>query len=191
MKILCGATILASLSSLAFAAPMTFKVDPDHTHPEIEVDHFNGMSVWRGLFKESSGTIVLDKDAKTGSVDIVVNPASIEFGQAKLNAHVAGPDFLDTAKFPTATYKGKLVDFVSGAPTAVEGNFTLHGVTKPLKLKINSFKCMPHPLNKREWCGADASGTFMRDDFGVDSGKSYGFKMDVVLRIQVEALKQE
>jgi polyisoprenoid-binding protein YceI len=185
------ATLLAVCSASVFAAPATYKVDPNHTFPHFETDHMGGLSVWRGMFKETSGEIVLDKEAKTGAVDIVVNPASIDLGHAKLNAHVIGPDFLDTAKFPTATYKGKLVDFVAGAPTAVDGNFTLHGVTKPLKLKINSFKCMPHPLNKREMCGADAIGTFQRDDFGIDSGKSYGFKMDVTLRIQIEALKQE
>ncbi len=185
------ATLVALYSTAVFAVPAIYKVDPEHTYPHFETDHFGGLSVWRGMFKETSGTIVLDKEGKTGSVDIVVNPASIDLGHANLNAHVVGPEFLDTAKFPTAAYKGKLVNFVNGAPTAVDGNFTLHGVTKPLRLKINSFKCMPHPLYKREMCGADAYGVFNRDDFGVSSGKDYGFKMDVTLRIQVETLKQE
>jgi polyisoprenoid-binding protein YceI len=190
MKILYT-SLLAFCTASVYAAPATYKVDPDHTYPHFETDHFGGMSVWRGMFKETSGTIVLDKQGKTGNVDIIIDPASVDLGNAKLDAHVIGPDFLDAAKFPTATYKGKLVDFVAGAPTAVDGNFTLHGVTKPLKLKINSFKCMPHPLNKRDWCGADAFGTFKRDDYGVDYGKTYGFNMDVTLRIQVEALKQD
>lgn len=183
--------LLSFVSTAVFATPATYKVDPGHTYPHFEVDHFGGMSVWRGMFTHTTGTIVLDKEGKTGTVNIVIDPKSVDLGNAKLNEHVIGPDFLDTAKFPTANYKGKLVDFVAGAPTAVEGEFTLHGVTKPLKLKINSFKCMPHPLNKRDWCGADASGTFKRDDFGVGYGKDYGFKMDVALRIQVEALKEE
>ncbi|MGZ5818384.1 MAG: YceI family protein [Burkholderiaceae bacterium] len=185
------ATLLTFSSALAFAAPGTYKVDPEHTYPHFETDHLGGLSVWRGMFKETSGQIVLDKEGKSGNVDIVINPASVDLGHAKLNAHVIGSDLLDVAKFPTATYKGKLVDFVNGAPTAVDGNFTLHGVTKPLRLKINSFKCMPHPLYKRELCGADAYGVFKRDDYGIDSGKSYGFKMDVTLRIQIEALKQD
>ncbi|HEY8100838.1 MAG TPA: YceI family protein [Burkholderiaceae bacterium] len=190
MKTLC-AILFACCSAVAVAAPGTYKVDPEHTYPHFETDHFGGLSVWRGMFKETSGTIVLDKEAKTGTVDIVINPASVDLGHAKLNEHVVGKDFLDTAKFPTATYKGKLIDFVAGAPTAVDGKFTLHGVTKPLKLKINSFKCIPHPLYKRELCGADAFGTFNRDEFGVGYGKEYGFKMDVILRIQIEALKQD
>jgi polyisoprenoid-binding protein YceI len=190
MKILYT-SLLAFCTASVFAAPATYKVDPSHTYPHFEADHFGGLSVWRGMFKETSGMIVLDKVDKTGSVDITVNPASIEFGNAKLNTAVIGPEFLDTEKFPTAAYKGKLVDFVAGVPTAVDGNFTLHGVTKPLKLKINSFKCVPHPLNKRDWCGADAVGTFKRDDYGVGYGKAYGFNMDVTLHIQIEALKED
>jgi polyisoprenoid-binding protein YceI len=185
------ATLLAFFSATCFAAPATYKADPDHTHPSFEADHLGGLSVWRGMFKQTSGVIVLDKETKSGTVDFTVNPASIEFGNPKLSAHVAGPDMLDTAKYPTATYKGKLVDFVDGAPRAVDGMFTLHGVTKPLRLKIDSFKCMMHPAYKREICGADASGAFRRDDFGVDYGKAYGFKQDVILHIQVEALKQD
>jgi len=70
----------------------------------------------------------------------------------------------------------------------VDGMLTLHGVTLPLTLQIRSFKCMPHPLLKRELCGADALATFQRDAFGMDAGKDYGFDMTVTLRIQVEAI---
>ena len=97
--------------------------------------------------------------------------------------------WFDTAKFPTATYTGTLADFVDGRPTRVVGTLTLHGVSKPLELKIGRFKCIPHPIFKRELCGADATGTFNRSDFGLNAGKDYGFNMDVALRIQVEALR--
>jgi polyisoprenoid-binding protein YceI len=191
MKTLIIAALLALASNAVLAAPVAYDIDPDHTYPSFEADHFGGVSVWRGMFKETSGTVALDKEAKTGTVDITVKTASIEFGNAKLDVHAASPEIFDAEKFPTATYKGKLTGFKNGAPTAVEGNFTLHGVTKPLKLKINSFKCFDNPLIKREVCGADAIGTFKRDDFGVDYGKAYGFKQDVTLRIQVEAIKAQ
>jgi polyisoprenoid-binding protein YceI len=191
MKTSVIAALLALASSAVLAAPVAYDIDPDHTYPSFEADHFGGVSVWRGMFKETSGSVVVDKEAKAGTVDIVVKTASIEFGNAKLNEHAVGPEIFDTAKFPTATYKGKLTGFKNGAPTAVEGNFTLHGVTRPLKLKIASFKCFDNPLIKREVCGADAIGTFKRDDFGVDYGKAYGFKQDVTLRIQVEAIKAQ
>jgi polyisoprenoid-binding protein YceI len=191
MKTPVIAALLALASSAVLAAPVAYDIDPDHTYPSFEADHFGGVSIWRGMFKETSGAVVLDKEAKTGTVDIVVKTASIEFGNAKLNEHAVSPEIFDAAKVPTATYKGKLTGFKNGAPTAVEGNFTLHGVTKPLKLKINSFKCFDNPLIKREVCGADAIGTFKRDDFGVDYGKAYGFKQEVTLRIQVEAIKAQ
>jgi polyisoprenoid-binding protein YceI len=172
----------------AFASEI-YKVDPGHTFPSFEADHFGGLSNWRGKFDKSDGTIVLDRAAKTGTVDITIDATSLDFGHAKLNEHAKGPDMFDVAKYPNATYKGKLV-FKGDVPTAVDGELTLHGVTKPVTLHINSFKCIQHPMLKREVCGADASATFNRADFGVDYGVKMGFKPDVKLNIQVEAVKQ-
>ena len=97
----------------------------------------------------------------------------------------------DVEHFPHARFRGQLEELTDCAPGSVVGELTLHGVTKPLTLEIRSFKCMPHPLFKRELCGADVHGSFQRDAFGMDSGKAYGFRMDVALRIQVEALAAE
>ena len=191
MKTSIAAVLLALASGSALAASVTYKLDPDHSFPSFETDHFGGLSVWRGTFKETSGTVVLDREAKTGSVKVVVNTASIEFGHPKMNTHAISADILDAAKFPTATYEGKITAFKDGNPSTIDGNFTLHGVTKPLTLTVRSFKCMPHPMLKREVCGADATGSFKRDDFGVDYGKAYGFKQDVVLNIQVEGIKAD
>jgi polyisoprenoid-binding protein YceI len=177
-----------AVSSFANAATSNYTIDPEHTYPSFEATHM-GISTWRGKFDKSSGTVVLDKDAKRGDVNISVDLNSVDFGHAKLNQFMVGPDFFDTANYPLGTYKGTLAAFVDGVPTRVDGALTLHGVTKPLALKINSFKCMPHPMLKREVCGADAFATFNRDEFGLDAGKSYGFSMEVVLRIQVEAIK--
>jgi polyisoprenoid-binding protein YceI len=178
---------LGSLAGAALAAPVTYTVDTDHTHPSFEADHFGGMSVWRGMFDKVTGTIVLDRDAKSGTVDVTIDTASIDTGHAKLEEHLKSPDFFDVAKFPTATYKGKLANFKDGAPTEVQGELTLHGVTKPVTLKVNSFKCMAHPMKKKEFCGADASATINREEFGIGWGKNFGFKMDTKLAIQIEA----
>jgi len=173
----------------ASAASTTYNVDPDHTHPSFEVDHFGGVSIWRGTFKKTSGTVELDTVAKTGTVDVVIDTATIDFAHDKLNEHVSSPEMLDVAKFPTAEYKGKFVEFANGAPKTISGNLTLHGVTKPVTLTINTFKCFQNPMLKKEVCGADASGSFNRADFGVNYGQQYGFKQDVLLRIQVEGVK--
>lgn len=193
LKGLLGAVAVAGSAfvSSAVAAPVKYTIDAAHTYPSFEVDHMGGLSNWRGKFNSSSGTITLDRDAKAGEVEVKINTASIDFGLDKMSAHAAGPDMLDTEKFPTATYKGKLVNFKDGAPTEVDGTLELHGVTKPVKLKINSFVCKPHPMTKKEVCGADASGSFNREDFGVAYGKQMGFKMDVKLQIQVEAVKAD
>jgi len=190
MKIALSAAVLTLITGSALAAPVTYEVDPAHTYPSFAADHMGGLSVWRGKFDKSSGTIVLDKDKSTGSVDITVDTSSIDFGHEKLNEHAKGPDMFDVTKFPTATYKGKLASFKNGAPTEVQGEFTLHGVTKPLTLKINQFLCKPNPMTKKEVCGADASATFNRKDYGLGFGDAYGFKMDVALEIQVEAVRQ-
>jgi len=190
MKIALSAAVLTLITGSALAAPVTYEVDPGHTYPSFAADHMGGLSVWRGKFDKSSGTIVLDKDKSTGTVDITVDTSSINFGHEKLNEHAKGPDLFDVTKFPTATYKGKLANFKNGSPTEVQGEFTLHGVTKPLTLKINQFLCKPNPMTKKEVCGADASATFNRKDYGLGFGEAYGFKMDVNLEIQVEAVRQ-
>ena len=187
MKIALPLAVASLAAGSALAAPVTYQVDPGHTYPSFEADHFGGLSVWRGKFDGSSGTIVLDREAGTGTVNITVDTGSINFGHAKLNEHVKSAEMLDVQKYPTAVYKGTLTNFKNGAPTEVRGELTLHGVTKPLNLTINSFLCKMTPLAKGERCGADASATFNRADFGIDYGEKYGFKMQVKLAIQVEA----
>lgn len=190
MKIkLLIAALAAASASAAFAAD-TYSIDPSHTYPSFEADHFGGLSVWRGKFTKTSGTITLDRAAKTGTVDIAIDPASIEFGMVKLDQHVKSPDMFDVAKYPTASYKSKSIRFRGDTPVAVDGELTLHGVTKPVTLAINKFKCIQHPMYKREVCGADASATFNRADFGIDYGVKMGFSPEVKLAIQVEAIKQ-
>ena len=188
--------VLASAAGAVAAAPVTYRVDPNHTHPLFEVDHF-GLSTWRGLFKTTSGTITLDRERGTGTVDVEIDVASVDLGHDKLNELVVNQKIgdwnaLDVAHFPKAEYKGTLADFVQGAPTRVNGELTLHGVTRPVTLRIDSFNCLPnHPILKREVCGADAYGTFNRADFGVNAGAQYGFHQEVVMRIQVEASRQD
>ncbi|HET8711196.1 MAG TPA: YceI family protein [Spongiibacteraceae bacterium] len=186
--------VAAALSVSVFgakAAPVTYNLDPTHTYPSFEADHFGGLSVWRGKFTKSSGTVVLDRVAKTGSIDVSVQTDSIDFGNAKLDEHARGEQMFDVAKYPVATYKGKFTAFNGDVPTEAQGEFTLHGVTKPLTLKINRFKCMPHPMLKREVCGADASAQLDRADYGVTYGQAYGFDMGVKLQIQVEGVKAD
>ena len=183
--LIAAAALTASVSFSAVAAD-TYMLDPTHTYPSFEADHMGGLSVWRGKFTETSGKVVYDKDAKSGSIDITVNVNSIDFGMAKMDEHAKSPEIFDAAKYPTASYSGKFSKFNGTTPTEAQGTLTMHGVTKPVTLVINSFMCKPNPMTKKEVCGADASAAFDRGDFGVNYGDKYGFKMGVKLLIQVE-----
>src|SRR5262249_42396249 len=189
MKNALPVAALALITGSALATPVTYNIDPNHTYPSFEADHLGGLSVWRGKFDKSSGTIVLDKDKGAGTVDITIDATSIDFGLPKLNEHVKSAEMFDVEKFPTATYQGTLAKFKDGAPTEVDGQLTLHGVTKPVKLTIRQFRCMINPMSKKEVCGADAAATLNRADFGVNYGDKYGFKQEVKLQIQVEGIR--
>jgi polyisoprenoid-binding protein YceI len=180
----------SALGAGALAAPVTYSIDPAHTYPTFEADHLGGLSFWRGKINSTSGTVTLDKEAQTGTVDVTMDMTSIDFGHQGLNDHANTPDIFDTAQFPTATYTGRLTNFRDGAPTAVEGELTLHGVTRPVTLEVNQFQCKPHPMMMREVCGADASATIDRSDFGVTIGQGM-FNMGVTLRISIEAIVPE
>ena len=185
---------LALLSSFGIsftqAKPITYEIDSSHTFPAFEADHMGGLSLWRGKINSTSGEIVLDKDKETGSVNVIMDMSTIDFGHEGMNKHAKNSDMFDVEKYPEAVYKGNLTDFIDGAPTKVKGSLTLHGVTKPVDLDIKSFKCRLHPFKLKQVCGADAYGNIMRDDFGVDYAKRLGFKMEVALRIGVEAIKK-
>ena len=184
--------VLLSSFCISFtqAKPITYEIDSSHTFPAFEADHMGGLSLWRGKINSTSGEIVLDKDKETGSVNVIMDMSTIDFGHEGMNKHAKNSDMFDVEKYPEAVYKGNLTDFIEGAPTKVKGNLTLHGVTKPVDLDIKSFKCRLHPFKLKQVCGADAYGNIMRDDFGVDYAKRLGFKMEVALRIGVEAIKK-
>jgi polyisoprenoid-binding protein YceI len=190
MKItkLIPVALLLAVSVPALADAKHYNLDTTHTYASFEAPHIQQISWWRGKFdRTQSGTVTLDSAAKSGSIDVVIDTTSIDFGLPKMDEHAKSPDFLDAAKFPTAEFKSDSIKFEGDTPVSADGQLTLHGVTKPLTLKINSFKCIQDPYLKVERCGADASAEFNRDDFGV----SYATKMTggtVKLQIQVEGL---
>src|SRR6202140_998308 len=182
------ASMAGFMSAGAFAAPVTYILDPQHTYPSFEADHMGGLSVWRGKFTSTSGKVVYDKAAKSGSIDVTVDMSSVDFGMPKLNEHAKSGEIFDVAKYPTATFSGKFTKFNGAAPAEAQGTLPMHGVPKPVTLTIHSFLCKPNPMTKKEVCGADASTTFNRSDFGVNFGDKYGFKQEVKLQIQVEGI---
>ena len=181
------AALLAVSAGSTFA--QTYNIEPNHTYPSFEADHL-GISVWRGKFTKTSGTVKLDRAAKTGTLDISIDASSIDFGHVKMNEHAKSKDMFNTEQFPTITYKGKSMKFDGDKPVSVEGELTMLGVTRPVNLTIGKFKCIEHPMFKREVCGADATAEFKRTDFGLNYGTPR-FAPEVKLAIQVEALKAD
>jgi polyisoprenoid-binding protein YceI len=182
--------LVAAVSFNALAEEVTYQLDPSHTYPSFAADHFGGVSTWRGKFDKSSGTVSIDRAAKTGTLDATIDMTSVAIGNDKLDGELKSAQFFDTDKFPTATYKGTSMKFKGDVPTQVQGELTLHGVTKPVTLTIQSFKCFTHPMLKKEVCGTEATATFDRADFGIGYGKAYGFSMKTVLNIQAEGVRE-
>ncbi|HYN78274.1 MAG TPA: YceI family protein, partial [Lamprocystis sp. (in: g-proteobacteria)] len=132
------------------------------------------------------GTIVIDRAAKTGSVDVTIDATSVNTGSAKFDEHIQGEDFFDTAKYPTITYKSKGLKFDGDSLVAVNGDLTIKGVTKPVTLAVSSLLCKQHPISGKPACGADASAKIKRSEFNL--GKyAPAVSDDVKLIIPVEA----
>ena len=187
-KLSAALILAATIAAPALAAPETFNVEPTHTFPRFSYNHL-GYSVQLSRFDKTSGKVVLDKAAKTGSVDIVINTKSVSTGSDVFNEHIQGEDFLDTGKFPTATFKSTKVVFEGDKPAKIEGNLTLKGVTKPVTLTVTSFQTMPHPMVKKDALGANAFTTVKRTDFNM--GKNAPYVGDEVrIDIAIEAIKE-
>ena len=189
LKQLSLATALfAALAGSAIAAPVTYGVDSTHTFPRFSYSHF-GYSTQLSSFKNTSGKVVFDAEAKTGSVDIAIEMKSVNTGFDDFNGHIQGEDFLDTAKFPTATFKSTKVVFEGDKPKAIEGNLTIKGVTKPVTLTVTGFQAMPHPMMKKPALGANAFTTIKRTEF--NAGKYAPYVGDEVrIDIAIEAMAQ-
>ena len=181
------AVLLAASLPLAAHAADSYTVDPMHTFPHFSISHL-GFSTLQGRFDESSGKITLNRAAKTGTVDIAIKAASVSTGFSKRDDHLKSPDFFNAAEFPTITYKSGSMKFQGDTPVTVDGSLTLLGVTKPVTLTIGAFKCGTNPMNKKEECGAAASGQFKRSDFGMKYGLP-AIGDDISLVFEIEAYK--
>lgn len=181
-------TLAAALAAPAFAAPETYVLDSAHSFPRFSYNHF-GYSTQVSRFNKTTGKIIYDKEAKTASVDIVIDATSVDSGFPVFNEHLRGEDFFDTAKYPTATFKSTKVVFEGDKPSAIEGNLTIKGITKPVTLTVTSFHAMPHPMKKKDAIGANAFTTVKRSDF--NAGK-YAPNVGDEIRIDlgVEAIKE-
>ena len=188
IRFAASTALAAAFAAPAMASPETYVIDGSHTFPRFSYSHF-GYSTQVSRFDRTTGKVVLDKAAKTGSVDVVIDMKSVNTGFPVFNEHIQGPDFLDTAAHPNATFKSTRVVFEGDKPSVIEGSLTIKGVTKPVKLTVTSFQAMPHPMLKKDAIGANAFTTIKRSDFG--AGKFAPHVGDEVrIDIGIEAIRE-
>lgn len=188
MKQLALAIAISTLSTGAFAAPETYNIDNGHTAPYFSYTHL-GYSTQMHRFDKTSGKIVLDRAAKTASVDVTIDAKSVNTGFPLFNEHIQAPELFDTAKYPTITFKSTHVKFEGDKPVAIDGNLTIKGVTKPVTLTVTHYHAMPHPMLKRDAIGANAVTKIKRSEFNVSKSVPY-VSDEVTLNIALEAVKE-
>lgn len=179
----------AAVAAPALAAPQTYMVEGTHTFPRFSYSHF-GLSTQLAKFDRTTGTVILDKEAETAEVDITIDMTSVNTGYATFDEHIQEEDFLDTAQFPTATFKSTDVVFENGAPVSIEGELTIKGITQPVTLEVSHFVTMPHPMLDVDAIGADASTVIKRSDFNADKYAPH-VGDDVTISIAIEAVQQQ
>lgn len=180
--------LMSAVALPAIAAPVTYVVDNAHTFPRFSYSHL-GLSTQLSKFDKTSGTVVYDPAARTASVDITIDTRSVNTGFETFNEHIQAEDFLDTARYPTATFKSTKVDFAGDKPTAIHGNLTIKGVTRPVTLQVGHFTSMKHPMLGKDAIGADASTVIKRTEF--NAGKyAPNVGDDVTITLSIEAVAQ-
>lgn len=175
--------LTALLSPSVFAATYTF--DSSHTYPLFEIDHL-GFSIQRGQFDSARGTLEYDPLQRTGSIEVVIDTASLDSGHEERDAILKGPGWFNISQFPSMTYRGKQFVFDGDRPVAIEGELTMLGVTQPMRLEITRVKCGFNLAARKRGCGADATGVLRRSQFGLRNGLPF-VGDEVRLRIQAEA----
>jgi polyisoprenoid-binding protein YceI len=182
-------TLLAAIVALpAFAQPDTYVIDQSHTFPRFSYSHL-GYSTQLSRFNKTSGKVTWDRAAHTGAVDVVIDMKSVDTGSKLFDEHIQGEDYLDTSRYPTATFKSTAVRFDGDKPVAIDGDLTIKGVTKPVTLTVTSFQAMPHPMLKRDAIGANATTTIKRSEF--NAGKYAPYVGDeVTIGLALEAIKE-
>ncbi|NLG75408.1 MAG: YceI family protein [Xanthomonadaceae bacterium] len=188
MKKLCLAVLVGTCCAAANAAD-TYTIDANHTHATFSFQHL-GLSTFDGKIPAEGGTVVLDRAQKTGSVEVTFNVEGIATGVAKFDDHLRSGDFFQVDKFPKATFKSDKITFEGDEPATIAGNLTIKDITKPVTLKVTSFNCVPkHPMAGVPACGANATASINRSDFGLTYGAG-AVPDEIKLVVEVEALQK-
>ena len=181
------AVLAAAVSGQAFGQE-TYRVDPLHTTSTFSVAHL-GLSMQRGSFGKTTGTVVLDRAAKTGSIDVAIEAATVTSGSQPRETMLKGEDYFNAAQFPLITFKSTNLRFEGDSVVGAEGELTMRGVSRPVTLAVADFKCAIHPATKKPACGAEVTATIRRSEFGMAKNLA-STADDVHIAIAIEAIQQ-
>ena len=190
MNRICILAALLAAPIVAHAAEESYVIDPTHSQPIFEVQHLGGFSTQRGSFGKMSGKIMLDRAAKKGAIDITIDTTSIRTFSERLDVQMKGEDFFNVAKYPTMTFQSTNVAFDGDRVVGAEGELTMLGVTKPVSLKVVNFVCGEHPFNKNSMCGAEATATIKRSEWGMKAGIPKAVSDEVRINLPLETYKE-
>jgi len=191
MKLVPVVLAMAALASpLDTLAAERFRIDPDHTSVHFAVVH-TGVSSIRGRFAISKGEATRDAAQKTATMTVDIDLRSVETGVKKLDGILTGPLFFDVAKFTTAHFSGHAIRFAEDVPVEFEGELTIKGITKPVRLTAERFVCQDVAILtiERFVCGGDLTAMLKRSDFGLSKYLSM-VSDEVRITISVEAIRE-
>jgi polyisoprenoid-binding protein YceI len=164
---------LACLPAAAAASPESYTIDPYHTIPHFSLE-YHGFGTFTGRFDKTSGKFTVDRAAKQGSLEFVIETASLTTGDGERGTrprsrdeHLRSVDFFNVAEFPRMTFRSTGVKFNGDLPSEIDGQITLLGITKPVTWKVDRWVCKDHAVYKRPVCGGNVSATIKRSDFGM------------------------
>ena len=189
-KLAVATAIVGLAASVAGAASaQTYNIDPEHSQPIFEVNHM-GFSLQRGTFSGVTGKIALDRAARKGTIDVTIDTTTVRTSDPRLDTRVRGEDFFNVAKYPTMTFKSSDLAFDGDRLVGADGELTMLGITKPVKLTLANFVCGLHPFTKNPLCGAEVTTTIKRSESGMNWGVPKAVGDDVKLAIPIEAYKE-
>lgn len=180
---------LVTAARAAAAEPVAYTIDGAHTTPMFEVRHMN-MSLQRGFFTETLGKVTLDREARTGSIDVTIATGSVVTSTRILTDVLKRSDWLDAEQFPAMRFVATDLAFDGNVPVAANGTLTLRGVQRPVRLAISDFRCGTHILYRRAMCSAEASATIKRSEFGLTAGLPNVAADEVRVAIPIEAIAE-
>lgn len=186
MKKTLIAILALLLSSTAFAAPELYNIDPAHSFANFSIRHV--VSKTSGSLNDIKGTIKIDREnLANSSVEAKISMASISTGHVKRDDHIKKADYLDVAGFPDITFVSSKIEAKSATEGVMTGNFTLHGVTKEMRIPFKVLGFGKDPW-EGERSGFEAHTTIKASDFGFTwmkkEGAPVGDDIDVTLLIE-------